>query len=202
MASTPPSNEETVLYVLTSIENKGSVPRYAWIKTPRPALPINNLYMGAAYRYDPKQGFSSFSEDRIFCISKIEGRADRKRGDGHPAATGGKDRRFVLHSSRAYFAGTCRKARQGVRTGTLPNVQRAYWKNKLDKAARISLPERRIDEMIRAGLLHLDMVTYGKEPDGILAANVGVYSPIGTESAPIITILTFRWGGTTSPDEP
>ena len=56
--------------------------------------------------------------------------------------------------------------------------------------------------MIRAGLLHLDMVTYGKEPDGILAANVGVYSPIGTESAPIITILTFRWGGTTSPDEP
>ena len=66
MASTPPSNEETVLYVLTSIENKGSVPRYAWIKTPRPALPINNLYMGAAYRYDrsrdsppsPKTGFS------------------------------------------------------------------------------------------------------------------------------------------------
>ncbi len=40
--------------------------------------------------------------------------------------------------------------------------------------------------MVRAGLLHLDLVTFGQEPDGTLAANVGVYSPIGTESAPII----------------
>ena len=31
-----------------------------------------------------------------------------------------------------------------------------------------------------------DLVTFGQEPDGTLAANVGVYSPIGTESAPII----------------
>ena len=38
----------------------------------------------------------------------------------------------------------------------------------------------------RAGLLHLGLVTFGQEPDGTLAANVGVYSPIGTESAPII----------------
>lgn len=29
-------------------------------------------------------------------------------------------------------------------------------------------------------------MTFGQEPDGTLAANVGVYSPIGTESAPII----------------
>lgn len=40
--------------------------------------------------------------------------------------------------------------------------------------------------MLRAGLLHLDLITFGTEPDGTLAANVGVYSPIGTESAPII----------------
>ena len=40
--------------------------------------------------------------------------------------------------------------------------------------------------MLRAGLLHLDLITFGTEPDGTLAANVCVYSPIGTESAPII----------------
>ena len=40
--------------------------------------------------------------------------------------------------------------------------------------------------MIRAGLLHLDLITYGAEPKGTLAPSIGVYSPIGTESAPII----------------
>ncbi len=40
--------------------------------------------------------------------------------------------------------------------------------------------------MIQAGLLHLDLITYGLEPDGILAPCIGVYSPIGTESSPII----------------
>jgi hypothetical protein len=40
--------------------------------------------------------------------------------------------------------------------------------------------------MIQAGLLHLDLVTYGAEPNGTLAPSIGVYSPIGTESAPII----------------
>jgi len=40
--------------------------------------------------------------------------------------------------------------------------------------------------MIMAGLLHLDLITYGIEPDGTLAPCIGVYSPIGTESSPII----------------
>jgi hypothetical protein len=56
----------------------------------------------------------------------------------------------------------------------------------LDKAARISVPDQRINEMIQAGLLQLDMITYGNEPDGTLAPTIGIYSPIGTESSPII----------------
>ncbi len=62
---------------------------------------------------------------------------------------------------------------------------RAYWQAKLDSAARLMIPEPRIDEMARAGLLHLDLITYG-ERQGALAATIGWYSPIGTESAPII----------------
>lgn len=193
VASTPPSNEETVLYVLTSIENKGSVPRYAWIKTPRPALPINNLYMGAAYRYDPKQGFSSFSEDRIFCISKIEGRPIENEEMAILLQPGEKiDVSFCIPHEPISLERAEKLAKESEQERY--QTCKAYWKNKLDKAARISLPERRIDEMIRAGLLHLDMVTYGKEPDGTLAANVGVYSPIGTESAPIIQFyLSMGW---------
>ncbi len=48
--------------------------------------------------------------------------------------------------------------------------------------------------MIKAGLLHLDLITYGKEPDGTLAPSVGVYSPIGTESSPIMQFyMSMGW---------
>ena len=41
------------------------------------------------------------------------------------------------------------------------------------KCARLRLPEQRVDEMVRAGLLHLDLVAYGLEPGGALAARLG-----------------------------
>ncbi|HYG18223.1 MAG TPA: hypothetical protein VD816_04810, partial [Ohtaekwangia sp.] len=63
---------------------------------------------------------------------------------------------------------------------------RAFWNSKLDGATVIDVPEKRIADMLKAGLFHLDQVTYGNEPDGTLAPTIGVYSPIGTESSPII----------------
>ena len=71
ISSTPPPDEEAVLYIRTEIENRGAVPRYAWIKIPRPALPGNNFYSGAAYRYDAETGFTGFSDDRICGIARI-----------------------------------------------------------------------------------------------------------------------------------
>ncbi len=40
--------------------------------------------------------------------------------------------------------------------------------------------------MAAAGLLHLDIVAYGREPDEPIAATIGSYCPIGSESSPII----------------
>ena len=48
------------------------------------------------------------------------------------------------------------------------------------------LSEPILDNMISAGLLHLDLVTYGRESDGTLAPTIGVYCPIGSESSPIM----------------
>lgn len=63
---------------------------------------------------------------------------------------------------------------------------RKYWMDILDRTAQLELPERGIHERFRAGLLHLYLATTG-ERDGILLANVGIrYSPIGSESYPII----------------
>lgn len=63
---------------------------------------------------------------------------------------------------------------------------RSFWLGKLEKAAKISVPETAIDERIRAGLLHLDLMTTGMPAAGPLLPTIGWYSPIGTESAPII----------------
>jgi hypothetical protein len=62
---------------------------------------------------------------------------------------------------------------------------RRYWQARLDTAATLQLPEARIQNMLRAGLLHLYLVTYGTRT-GTLAPTIGVYSPIGSESSPII----------------
>ncbi len=61
-----------------------------------------------------------------------------------------------------------------------------FWMNKINKMASMNIPEKRIDEMMKAGKLHLDLVCYRTEPDKAVAPVAGVYSPIGSESSPII----------------
>jgi hypothetical protein len=182
--------EEAVLFSQTVISNNGFVPRYAWIKTPRPGKRWHEKF---AYDYDPYVGFSLFSADRIFCISQLDS--------------------FPLPNEE--LAVLIQPGEKLVYTFFLPhepiskeraiilaksnfterfNTTKSYWKEKLSTASKISVPERRVQEMINAGLLHLDLITFGEEPRGTLAANVGVYSPIGTETAPIIQFyLSMGW---------
>ena len=74
---------------------------------------------------------------------------------------------------------------------------RAFWQQKLAAAAHWQLPETRIDEMVRAGLLHLDLITYGLEPTGTLIPTIGDYTAIGSESSPIIQFMdSMGWHDT------
>jgi hypothetical protein len=66
---------------------------------------------------------------------------------------------------------------------------RKFWQDKLAKAARVELPEKRIEEMVQAGLLHLDLVAYGLEPEGTVVPTIGVYTAIGSESSPIVQFM-------------
>ncbi len=63
---------------------------------------------------------------------------------------------------------------------------RKFWRAKLQAAAKIILPERQMNERIQAGLLHMDLNMLGLSESGPLLAATGCYSPIGTESAPMI----------------
>lgn len=179
LANTPPADEETVLVIHTVVTNKGDVPRYAWMKIPYASFP------GADDTYDPATGFSSFKDGRIFCVSVIDGKPvpnDETAILLQPGESMNVD--YLLPHSPITAARAEALAKRPYEE--LYAQCKAYWQNKLDAAAKIHVPEERIDNMIKAGLLHLDLITFGDRDQGTLAANVGVYSPIGTESAPII----------------
>lgn len=179
LANTPTAEEETVLVIHTVITNKGNVPRYAWFKVPYPS------YRRIEYTYDPATGFSSFKDGRVFCVSLT---------DGRPAPNG--ETAVLLQPGESFHVDYLlpHSPVSAARAEALAHRNyeelyaqcKAFWQKKLDSAAKIHVPEERIDNMLKAGLLHLDLITFGDRNQGALAPNVGVYSPIGTESAPII----------------
>ena len=174
--------EEVVLYLRSEATNTAAVPRYAWFKAPRPGWTWTDRF---AYVFDPITGFAQFSPDRVFCISQLNGRPLPQEEMAVLLQPGEK----VTFDSRVPHQplSTSRAATLAAQDFDVRYAEcRDYWRSKLASAARINVPEKRVNEMIQAGLLHLDLVTYGAEPGGTLAPSIGVYSPIGTESAPII----------------
>lgn len=178
------TNEETVLYFRSEVTNKGTVPRYAWFKTIKPGAGWWGNYL---YDFDPATGFSAFSKDTIFAVSKL---------NGNPLPN--EETAVLLQPNEkvTFEFYLPHSPISGERASSLSNQSfdekliesKNFWQAKLKKAAQIRVPEKRIEEMLQAGLLHLDLITYGSEPDGTLAPNIGVYSPIGTESAPIVQL--------------
>lgn len=176
------TEEETILIVRTVMTNKGSVPRYAWFKTPRPGT---GWWNKLSYNFDFNTGFSSYTSGQVFCVSRLNGKPLPNEEialllqPGEEAVV----EFFIPHSpvsrERAAMLATLNYHQKH-------NEAKDFWLEKLHDGAQIEVPERRINEMIKAGLLHLDLITYGNEPNGVLAPNIGVYSPIGTESSPII----------------
>lgn len=173
--------EETVLYLRAEATNKASVPRYAFFKTIRPG----GWWEKSGYAYDKETGLSSYSTDRIFGVSKLNGKPLPNEEVAvllKPNETAVFE--FCLPHNPIPKERALRLASQSFDERLIECKN--FWNTKLNDAARIKLPEKRIEEMIQAGLLHLDLITYGNEPDGTLAPCIGVYSPIGTESSPII----------------
>lgn len=66
---------------------------------------------------------------------------------------------------------------------------RSAWKSLCARQSVIRVPERRICEMWRAGYWHVLQNTFTQRASDVAAATVGVYSPIGSESAAAIDFL-------------
>lgn len=181
------ANEEVVLFSKTWIENTGSVPRYAFVKAPQTG---NGNWK---YKFDRQTGFSAFSQDRVFCISKVNGEPMVNEEMAILLQPGQK---AVFEFCLPHTPVSLKKATALAQISfELKHLEcKRYWNSKLNEAAQVKLPEDRINNMVKSGLLHLDLITFGQEPSGVLAANVGIYSPIGTESSPIIQYyLSMGW---------
>jgi hypothetical protein len=174
------NDEEVVFFFQAKAINTSKVPRYAYFQTA-------NFYQWVRPKcsYDGRTGLNSYKTGRVFAVSKFNGKPMPQEemavllGPGETATM----EFYLPHGpiSKARALALSKRNYDQCLTEC-----RAFWKAKLDKTAKITLPDRRIDEMIRAGILHLDLVMYGQEPKGTLAPTIGVYSPIGSESSPII----------------
>jgi hypothetical protein len=181
-------DEETVCYVRVQAINTGLAPKYSFVRLPQPNVYLAPYMYKVPVRYDPLTGFGSYSEDRVFLIATLNGKPVPAIETTVLLAPGEK---------AEYVFKIPHRPLEKVRAEALARLPYhekldecvSFWSGKLQNMARIALPERRIEEMMKAGMLHCDLITYGREPDGPLAASIGVYNPIGSESSPIIQYL-------------
>lgn len=174
-------DEETVLMMRVKVVNTAAVPRYCWYREPTPSGRADLFF-------ERETGFGRFRSGRVYAISKLNGKPLPAPEVGILLSPGEAATLEVYLPHRPLSVERAARLAEARFSERLEECQR-FWKQKLASAAQISLPEKRVEEMIRAGLLHLDLITYGLEPEGNLAPTIGVYSPIGSESSPIIQFL-------------
>lgn len=184
-------DEETVLFYRVEAVNTSSVPRYCYVMAPVPnATPApTNIQSGVNCHYDGELGFGTFSDTgHVYSVNTFNGQA---MPDEEMAVLlqPGETAAFVFAIPHRPLPIERAKRLAAKDFHRLHEDCRIFWLDKLSGATAFSVPETRVGEMLRAGLLHLDLITYGREPDETAAPTIGIYSPIGSESAPIIMYM-------------
>ena len=174
--------EETVCLIRVEAVNTGATPHYAFLTS---LAPYGYSYGIKQRPYDGARGYGWTESGHVFSVNRLNGQPMPQTEVAVLLAPGEKavveiamPHQFLTEERAAALA-TFDFAKRHAEC-------RAFWEQKLAAAASIRVPEKRVDEMIRAGLLHLDIISYGLEPNGPVGATIGVYSPIGSESSPII----------------
>lgn len=187
-------SEETVLYARVVATNRGSAPAYALFKSVSPTLPP--VMKQPAWTFDHATGFAVFPSGRVFAVSRAGDRA-LTTPESTVLLQPGASTTFEFFVPHSPISAERAQALAAQSFDARLAEARAFWRSKLASAARVQLPEPRLTEMVAAGLLHLDLVAYGLEPHGTLAPTIGIYAPIGSESAPIIQFMdSMGWHDT------
>lgn len=181
--------EEVVLYGRVVAVNRDDTPRYAFFRTAIPTLATPVSPRLPDWTFDAATGFGGYaSSGRVFAVSRLN-------GSPLPAE---ENSLLLFPGQTAVFEflvphrPVTRDRAQALAVESFDarlRECRDFWRSKLASAAQVRLPELRIQEMLRAGLLHLDLITYGREPKDPLLPAIGIYTAIGSESAPIIQFM-------------
>ncbi len=166
-------DEELVCVFRTTALNNGKAPNYAWIKSP------------GSHMRGPTNEFSRLTDGTVFCVNRV---------DGEPMPD--EEMSILLNPGQSVEIDfiiphqPVSEERAGALLGLdfekSLNDCRKYWREQLDTSAKFEIPEKAINESLKAGILHCDIATLGLRDEGPALATVGWYSPIGSESAPII----------------
>jgi hypothetical protein len=176
--------QEVVLLFRVEAINLARVPSYAWFKAPK---------MAGFNHWHPIPFQSKFEPGRVLhpqsnstaLILNINGKSMPQEEMGILVLPGEKVVWDIIVPHNPISEERAAKLADINFSDHLKNC-RDYWHDRLQKAAQISLPDKNIDESVKAGLLHCDLVTIGEAKNGPLLATIGWYGPIGTESSPII----------------
>lgn len=180
--------EEAVLYLQLECVNTSDAPKYAYVRLPQPCQHPVPAWTIWDTKLDD-EGLGIYNQTgNVFMTCTLNGKPMNTLeyavllGAGEKAVIDIKLPHKPVSRERAL-------ALRDVSFSKKLDEAKAFWQAKLDRIAQIHLPERRIEEMMKAGFLHLDLVCFGNEPDDAVAPVVGVYTPIGTESTPIIQYI-------------
>lgn len=176
----------TAAFLRIRATNTDAVPRYAFVKLPAPF--VGDEQAPLAHRYDPATGIATFGEGGACFTARLDGRPVPAT-DCAVLVAPGETATFDIRIPHRPLDDDRVRALGALDFDAVLAGCRAFWRSRLDSAGRIVVPEDRIGRMFSAGVLHLDLVAYGREPDGTIAATVGVYTPIGSESSPIIQLF-------------
>jgi len=185
--------EEMICCVRLEAANHGKVPRYAFFKAPVPCerspRSLTTLQVCdealAAPIFDPRTGRSVLADRGILSVTRLN---DKPLMDEEISVLlqPGESIRIDMLIPHSPLPVERAGNLDAVRVEEHLEACRAYWRQRMKQGAEISVPEKPIHESIQAGLPHLDIATIGKATEGPLLATIGFYTPIGSESAPII----------------
>ena len=183
------AREEVVMYIRVRARNTAKAPRYAYVRIPDP-LPGREYMRNLKFvpRYDGDNGFGILTSGRVYLVATLNGRPV-PHDEMNVLVQAGEEIEYVFKIPHSPISHERAVALAKEDYSERYEECKRFWYSKLAKSAEIHVPEQRIDEMIRAGLLHTDVVYFGREPDEAVVPAIGVYTAIGSESSSAIQFL-------------
>ena len=175
--------EETVLFVRVTAENSGKAPAYAYLLAPTPQIPEDKR------TFSPETGMTALTASGRICVTAALNRAPLFSPEAVLLLQPGETAVFDFRIPHTPVSPERAAALAAQSFEDRLAEAESFWKAKLAGSAEIRLPEKRIEAMIRAGLLHLEIGYYGREPEGAVVPSNGNYAAIGSESSPGIQFL-------------